>query len=413
MRIITLRAENFKRLRAIEVTPDGNMVVIAGKNAVGKSSVLDAIWAALAGAAGVKETSRPIRDGEKQASVTLDMGDLIVHRRWTEAGTTLEVAAKDGARYPSPQTVLDGLVGRLSFDPLAFANQPPKDQLATLLSVVELPFDPEELARKRLGVYDARTDVNREAKRVEALVSGLPEAPEGTPDVEVSAAELSTELADAIALNQQRIVLGNKVADLADEILRLQTLLDGITATHAEAVATLDAFADPVDPGPLREKLSQADVTNAAVRGKQEKEKLSTEAARLAAESVALTAELEKIDRRKEQAIAEAKMPLEGLGFDDEGVLYQGVPFSQASASERLRVGIAMAMALNPEIRVIRITDGSLLDSENLKLIDEMAAAHDYQLWIERVDETGKIGIVIEDGQVAGQVIAPEPEEPQ
>ena len=60
-----------------------------------------------------------------------------------------------------------------------------------------------------------------------------------------------------------------------------------------------------------------------------------------------------------------------------------------------------MAMALNPEIRVIRITDGSLLDSGNLALIAEMADEHDFQVWIEKVDESGTIGVYIEDGAVA------------
>ena len=49
MKIVSLEAENYKRLKAVEITPDGNMVVIGGRNAQGKSSVLDAIWAALGG----------------------------------------------------------------------------------------------------------------------------------------------------------------------------------------------------------------------------------------------------------------------------------------------------------------------------------------------------------------------------
>ena len=47
MKIIELRATNIKRLKAVEITPDGTMQVIGGRNAQGKSSVLDAIWLAL------------------------------------------------------------------------------------------------------------------------------------------------------------------------------------------------------------------------------------------------------------------------------------------------------------------------------------------------------------------------------
>lgn len=48
MKIIALQAENVKRLVAIEIRPDGNLVQITGKNGAGKTSVLDCIWWALA-----------------------------------------------------------------------------------------------------------------------------------------------------------------------------------------------------------------------------------------------------------------------------------------------------------------------------------------------------------------------------
>ena len=44
--------------------------------------------------------------------------------------------------------------------------------------------------------------------------------------------------------------------------------------------------------------------------------------------------------------------------------------------------------------------DGALLDSKNLAIIDRMAGEHDFQIWLESVDETGEIGIVIEAGEV-------------
>ena len=128
MKIIELQAENVKRLKAVDITPDGTLQIIGGKNAQGKSSVLDAIWLALGGGKATKETVLPIREGESKASVTLDLGDLVVARSWTLKGTTLKVTAKDGATYRSPQKMLDELVGRLSFDPLAFTRLSAREQ---------------------------------------------------------------------------------------------------------------------------------------------------------------------------------------------------------------------------------------------------------------------------------------------
>ena len=117
--------------------------------------------------------------------------------------------------------------------------------------------------------------------------------------------------------------------------------------------------------------------------------------------SVELTASIEGVDHAKAEAIGSAGLPVAGLGFDDLGVTLNGVPFSQSSAAERLRTSIAIAMAANPTIRVIRITDGSLLDSANLAVIEEMATAADFQIWIEKVDETGTVGFTVEDGALA------------
>lgn len=401
MRIVGLQAENFKRLRAVEITPEGDVVVIAGRNAQGKSSVLDAIWSALAGAAGVKETPKPIRDGEKEASVALNLGDLIVTRRWTEAGTTLIVSSADGARYPKPQSVLDELIGRLTFDPLAFAEQSEKEQLATLLSVVELPFDPAKVAMERQGIFDQRTDANREVRRLEGALSEIDRPPADTPDEETSAGEIGARLQDALAWMGELERAEAEVAREARRVEELRSQLVEAETALAHAKATVTAFEEPPDVDALRAELASVDEKNAAVRAKHARGTLEAEVVQARGQAEALTARLIEIDARKEKALQEASMPLDGLAFDDEGVLFNGVPFSQASASERLRASMAIAMALNPKIRVIRITDGSLLDSENMALISEMAAEHDFQVWIERVDESGTVGITIEDGAVA------------
>ena len=83
-------------------------------------------------------------------------------------------------------------------------------------------------------------------------------------------------------------------------------------------------------------------------------------------------------------------------------MLLDGVPFNQASDAQQLQVSVAMAMAASPTLRLIRIRDGSLLDDDSMKLLAKMADAKGYQIWIERVDSSGKVGFVIEDGSLKG-----------
>lgn len=408
LRVVKLSAENYKRLSAVEITPDldAATVTIAGRNAQGKSSVLDAIWAALSNTAAARgtTTTRPIRDGEKTARVTVDLGDIIVTRKWEGDKNTLIVESADGARFPSPQKMLDDLIGRLSFDPLAFASLPAKAQQAELLNLVELPFNPVELAAKRKGLFDQRADIGREGKQLKGQLDGYPLPAADLPETELSVSQLVSELRAAQGQEQARVDAERgaeraaRVIAEAEETLKIarrdlevaQERLTGLPEMR-DLAASLSAIETQID---------NAESINNSVRTEAERKRIEEKSNAKRLEYKSLTSQLEQLDKSKSDALSNAKFPVDGLGFDDDGVTYNGVPFAQASSAERLRVSVAMAMALNPKIRVIRIADGSLLDSENLAVIEAMAAEQGFQVWIEVVDETGAIGVVIEDGAV-------------
>ena len=133
MKIIRLTAENVKKLKVVDITPVGNMVQVTGKNGSGKTTVLDSIWWALGGKEGIQ--SVPIHTGEKKARIRLDLGEFVVERKFTPSGTTITVSNSDGAVYPSPQAMLDSLLGGRSFDPLAFSRMSPRAQFDELKRV--------------------------------------------------------------------------------------------------------------------------------------------------------------------------------------------------------------------------------------------------------------------------------------
>lgn len=396
MKIIRLSAENIKRLKAIEITPDGTVQVITGRNAQGKSSVLDAIWLALGGGAAARGTVRPIRDGEDHAAVTLDLGDLIVTRTWTGDKTALTVKTADGAKYSSPQAVLDALVGRLSFDPLEFTRLSARDQVAALLDIVALDVDLNELARERQAAYDRRTDIGRQIKAL-----GEIEKPTPAPDTEASASDLIARIREGGALIERQDAESRAVQAAHDEIEELRRDLAAWERTLDERIAKVSTHVPEPDVAAMEAELDALEETNRAVRHNAEIAKATKIKQNLTEAYENHTAAIEAIDKQKADALTGATFPVDGLGFDDNGVTYQGVPFSQASSAEQIRVSLAMAMSLNPQLRVIRIVDGSLLDAENMALIAEMAAAQDYQVWVERVADGSGVGVVIEDGAVA------------
>jgi ABC-type dipeptide/oligopeptide/nickel transport system ATPase component len=413
MKIISLQVQNFMKLVAVEIKPDGNTVFITGKNGHGKSSVLDSIWAVLEWAQASKKIKEPIHTGEVHAENVIDFGEFVATRTFTAKGTTLKIQNADGATYPSPQAFLDKFKGALSFDPLAFVELSDKEQAATLRGLVGI--DTTELDAKRVELYEFRASWNRQAKeRAGALVGHAGgDVPDDTPDEEVSVSELMAELeaAERQQSNNNLVrgeleVAERRARDFVSRIIALQEQIAELDADHNESltdISTLNkrtqALIDP-DIDAIKQQIASADGTNKAIRDRKDFQLI--EAQKIEAEDYAntLTSKIDDIDAEKRKAIEAAQFPIDGLGFDENGVTFNDIPFSQASSAEQIRVSLAIAMALNPDLRVIRIADGSLLDSDNLAIIEQMAGENDFQIWIEKVDDTGTIGVYIEDGHV-------------
>lgn len=410
MKIVELRAERFKRLSAVEISPAGDVVIISGKNGAGKSSVLDSIWLALGGAPAAKEsgTTRPVKDGESDALVRLDLGEIVVTRKWTaDGGSSLTVEGAKGKKFSSPQTLLDSLVGSLSFDPLAFSRMSPKDQRKALTEAVKLDFDPDALDAQRKELYDERTATNRELKTLEARLSSMPVPKAGIPEDEENLSDLLGELKAANAEIERQAQERRKLEEMRARAAALKEQIDKLRAelaALAEQGKAQSALVDSLGECPaiagIEQRINSIQETNAIVRAAREYRTVKAMADKVRHESEALTQKMESLELAKAQGFARAQFPVKGLAFDSEGVTFGGIPFQQCSSAEQVRIAVAVAAALNPKIRVIRIADGSLLDSASMAEIERLAKEHDMQIWIERVDESGGVGIVIEDGAV-------------
>jgi ABC-type dipeptide/oligopeptide/nickel transport system ATPase component len=421
MKILKLTAENVKKLRAVEITPQGDIVTIAGKNGQGKTSVLDSIWWALAGGAAIQK--EPIRKGQTKARVRLDLGEIVVERRFSEGGSQLFVESKEGARYPSPQTMLDKLLGELSFDPLAFARMTPRDQFDELRRIAHLEVDIDNLDLLNQGDYAKRTDLNRDAKSKRAQAEAITVAT-GLPEDTVNENDILNRITSAAERNSliekhraKREEAKEKIGLIAEDALRTRARAEQLRAEaqacdkeaadlDAKAESQRKAFEDqeplpePVDITAVRVELDAARSTNRLIVMREHRRDVEREAVALERQAQGITELMDERTKFKMDAISKAQMPVEGLGFGEGLVTYRAIPFEQCSSAEQLRVSLSIAMAANPKLRVIRIQDGSLLDEDSLAAIATMAKAGDYQVWIETVSDDGKVGIVIEDGMV-------------
>lgn len=409
MRIINLQGENFKRMTAFDITPKGNTVVIAGKNGQGKTSVLDSIVMALAGKSSevAKLTTKPIKEGASTAHVTVTTDEYVITRKWTEKDSYLEMKNREGMTYKSPQALLDQMIGDLCFDPLEFSRMKEKEQREALLGIVKLDIDLAQFDRDYKLKYDQRTSIGAQGKALQGKADTTAEVPVDTPDEEVSVADLVAKVnaaneKNAKILHYQRNLEVNagRVATLEEQIADLQEQIKGIRNTMALEEKAIADFGPAEDTTALQQQIANAEATNNNVRLKKQKMAAAEDAKKYEAEYAKLSDELKQMQEHKAKKLEAAQFPIAGLSFTDDGVTYKGIPLPQCSAAEQLKVSMAIAMAKNPKLRVIRITDGSLLDEDNMKVLQEMADKNDFQIWVEKVDSSGTVGIVISDGEV-------------
>lgn len=460
MKIIHLTAENVKKLKAVEITPTGAIVQVTGKNGAGKSSVLDSIFYALAG--GKALPKEPIRRGEKSAHIKLDLGEIIVTRKFSEGGgTSLVVEGTNGARFSSPQRMLDEMLGAISFDPLAFSRMEPKKQLDTLRQVSKLDVDLDALAGKNKTDYETRTEVNRSAKALRAQADGVT-VPADLPDEPIDISALLADMEKAsthnAAIERRKATLESATALIAANRRKVEELETGIEAalneidreakgrvdelqaqiqrikdraaadrdtlrntTNAKAEELRQATQDlqatiddselpaPIDTASVRLQIEQARTVNAGIEKRTQRKRLEEQAEAQEARSKDLTLAIEARDQVKADAIAKAKLPIADISFGDDQVLYKGIPFDQASSADQLRASVAIAMAANPKLRVLRIKDGGLLDEDSMQLLREMTEAADYQVWIETVHANGPVAVEMVDGAAKGADVEAKP----
>lgn len=452
MKVVRLQSNNILRLSAVDITPSGNLVVIGGRNGAGKSSVLNSIAMALGGLKLCP--TEPIKAGESEGKIVVDLDDLTITRKfyrepilkdvdkaataenflkWGETNSTLVVTNKDGAHYPSPQAMLDKLLGKLTFDPLAFAHEDDRKKQAEILrKVVGLDTSIVDENRKQAAAARAMAKKTYEIKAAQFLPLVKHE---GVPDVEISMDEISSEMLKAEELRKVAEEAERKVSKATDAVASVDAVLKNIydkiaaleeqiialkqgqaTATSqsekfvaelsaAKAAAT-EARAAVPDVNVIREKLATTQDINVKVRANAVRAAREAELFAVDTEVQKFQAAVEEADIEKDSMLSAVTFPVEGLGLSDDGVTFNDLPFSQAGSAEQLRVSVAIGLALNPKLKVLLIRNGNLLDDDSLQAVAEQAEKADAQVWMEFVTSDSEgVQVMIEDGHVAAEAV--------
>lgn len=430
LHVLHVQVDNILRVVSADVTLGEGVVVVSGDNAQGKSSFLNAIEMALLGKRAESEV--PIHEGHATGRVEIILGRdgkprFTIERSFKRGSPSkLIVRCADGTAPASPQKMLDELLGLRTWDPMEFAEPPGektdegrrKKQVEMLLRACPLSIDLDKWAKDRTAAYDARTDANRDVKRVRSAIDAMPVAVEPGADEDVSgmqaryrsAAETNARIAEAKrSVDSIYVAIVNCDEDIAELEARIASLRSK-RALYADqlAGATAAAQAEPVNVDAVAAELSAAQSRNAerAVARERKAQRDGTLAKLREYEKVssAWDDEIARLDAAREKALAAAKFPVPGLSVDEAGILFKGRPFSQASTAETIEVSLAIGAALSGDLKTMFVRDGNDLGKAALERISAWAKSNGHQLIIERVAEDVPGAFVFEDGRVVGRV---------
>jgi hypothetical protein len=266
-------------------------------------------------------------------------------------------------------------------------------------------------------------------------VDSLKQYPDVKETEEVKVGDLSSKLSQAMNHNQSiknRVVVNER---LKQEGLELRATIEKLKAQVASAELELEdirgkynaekidiAELEPIDVDAINESISTIESTNIKIRANNTYAAESSNLQAIKKAYDTIDRRLESIRTNRLNLIQSANIPVEGLTFDEDGLLFNSIPLAQCSDGEKLMVSMGISMALNPTMRVVRIKDGSLLGGKNRAILEQMCKDKDFQCWLECVsdrnqyEKNGKIGILIEEGEAEGAEVVedvPEPEVPK
>lgn len=424
LRIVSLNVQNVMGVKAVHIEPqDDSLIIVGGDNGAGKTSTIDSIWFALGGKPSV---SKPIRAGETEAKIELDLGSLKVIRTFRDGPkgvvSNLEVTTPDGANYKSPQSLLDELYSKFAFDPFEFVRLKEKDQVARLRTV--LGCDTSALDAEYAQLYHERTSANKILDHLKAKnaanpdLSAVPEQPIDLQSLREKWDAANEHNRKATQANTDVQLAANAVSTASEAVRAAEIALEEAKARLERAQAQFQSASqyaslqEHVDIDALRDEIERAKETNALVARRVEIQNDRIEYESKAAEAKAMTDRLKEIEAEKSrlasEGLAKAQIPVAGLTWTDDGLYVGEIPFAQVNTADQIKTAVALALVENPRLRVFRISDGEKITPKNLEVLREIATAHDAQIWVEsavtREDVEGgfrKVSVLIEDGQVA------------
>lgn len=416
IKVLEVNIIDFKKIKDLNAQVNGANVFLRGPNGVGKSSFMDFINIALG------KTSIVPPNTNIQGQVIIDKDgreykfDVKIDDKTGKPKVT--VTLPEGTRDTS-KSVIAGIVGVNSFDIDKFVNlsltaSGRKEQVEEFKKFLDKETR-EFLAKYESSVkvrYDERTYLNKDivklkgAIKLNPMVNHIHELDKFT---EIKTESILSELKEVQVHNEKVLKVKSNIEQRDLDIYKSEKEIVELKAKIEKYNTDINSKIDLNNQANLWLKTNEIkDVTvlektisdasylnvkfNQATSLKKEIEQLEI----LENEVGEMTALIESERQTIKDAIRDMDGPIKGLSFDEEQLLYNGIPVhpNSLSKSEIKKLGIRLKIAENPYLPLF-IHEAECMDEISLKEIEDLATECELELFAEEV-QRGTTGLSVE-----------------
>jgi predicted ATP-dependent endonuclease of OLD family len=394
MKVQKVHIKHLKCLNDFGADLSGRSVIVAGENGVGKSTFLQAIQIAF----GDKKKS-PGGDGEWEVTTDKDGREWKFRVKLKDGKTTIETISPEGLKDVRV-SALKEICGAVDFDIDEFVKMSEtesgrKKQVEIYKSLfpedVKAFIADQESRVKRY--YDERTEINRDIKILDGAIKDHPLYYAQSTLVPIDTSELQEQINNASKTNSEieRIKEGvsarlSAIDEIDKQIAELEAKKKSVQQEINKANEWLKDKS-PVDISQLTQKLQDANENNAKIDSFKELEVKKKNILALQNKSGELTALIDSSKQTIIDAIKDIEIPVDGLHYDEEKLLYNGVPveLNSMSTSEIMELGVRMKICENPEMPLI-IHRAESIGKDRWQTILDLAKKHNLQVLAEQVE---------------------------
>lgn len=413
MKIKKIKIENFKKLENFEFNPDGKNYFITGDNSVGKSTLIQFLEIA----AGIETNIPENLIGKGVVIGTKDDGDYEFKVKIKDGKAIVQVQTPDGLK-DDRKTTLKAITHAIGFDIMEFVKlSESKAGQKKQVEIYKSFLDPEiieqiERLKKDVEIsYNDRTEANKELVRIKSVIdshrfSRLSDAELGhyqPVDTSVLMEEQEKISAHNKTISEFVIRLEGKKESIEESEKAAQDIgrqISELQAKLKEKMVEIDTLKADFEKGqkylaanPLKDttaistKISNASQTNKDASDAAELIKQRGIYSKVEKEWEALEITVNSKRQSITDAIRDMDSPVDGLSFNEDSLLYNGLPveFGSLSESEIMLLGMKMFIARNKEYGIVYLENSNLIGQKRWEELLALVKENDLQLFAEEV----------------------------